>query len=657
MNARVFNYVVKGLLILLLSLVLFVYWPGLNGNFNFDDSSHITGNDLIAITDLSFSQLHQVWNSSPFDFPGSRPLSMMTFGLNYLLTGLDPFWFKFTNLLIHLLCGVAIYQFSVLLSMNFIKTHAVSRELREVYGVSLLAAALWLVAPINLTPVLYVVQRMTTLSTFFVLLSLISYMHGRMGLIEGRFRVGIFVCVPVFGLIGFLAKEIAALLPLFIAVIELTVFRMNCANGASKKKLYIILGAFIGMPLIAACVYLLLHPNFPEGGYATRPFTLEQRLLTEARVIWFYIGQILVPHIDVLALHHDGFSLSKSLFEPITTGFSWFGIMLGVTLCLLKMKQYPVISFGILFFIAGHVLESTIIPLELVFEHRNYLPAFGLLYALSFLFFRYYAASRYKLLSIVIVLILFLYPAAITSLRAVEWGDPIRLAILEAIRNPDSARANFAAGKYLVGNLDKSENPEKLYKAAEGFFKQAVSSNDQNADGLFGLIVLDLHVSQQPDSEIVYELKRRLEEYPYSPLNVTTEHFSYLVKWQMSGAYPLEQDYLITIFEAALNNKKMDRYSRSGILNSYRAYYQEVRKDLSVALSYAREAVRYHPERWHYNMKLIRLYGEMGLYDEADEQLSVWESMDAAKLYVDNVKDVRSWLLYKKERSKDDSNT
>jgi tetratricopeptide (TPR) repeat protein len=621
-----------------------IYWPGFYGDFVFDDGAHISRNDLIAITEFSVSQLYQAWNASPFDFPSSRPLSMLTFGLNHLFTGLDAFWFKFTNLMIHLLCGMAVYRLAVLLAGS-LGGAVLGKSLPvAVKGVAYLVTAFWLLAPINLSPVLYVVQRMTSLSTLFILFSLIAYAQGRIALIQGRFDLASFLSVPLLAGIAFLAKEIAVLVPLYLLVIETTIFRFQTEGESGKRALNTIILVCSGIPLLCAAGYVLSQPDFFENGYVTRSFTLEQRLLTELRVIWFYIGQIIAPNLSQLAFHHDDLMLSTGFFKPVSTILSLLGIVLTVLFSFLVRNRFPAIAFGFLFFFAGHVLESTALALEPVFEHRNYLPSFGLFFALSYIIICMVNKSRYKLLSGLLLALFLVYPAAITSLRAVEWGDPELFTVMEALRKPGSARANFRAGRMMVGRLDTAENQESTYAQAKGFFMRTINSNERNADGLFGLIVLNLHVNREPEFEWIEELKRRLSVYPFSPMNVTTEHFSYLVRWQMSDGHKMKHETLVGIFDAVLGNPDMDGYARAGILNALRAYYQDVQKDPEYALPYAEEAVQHYPRRWHYNMKLIKLLGELNRFDDADVRLKNWVAVDVEQLHEKQTGDLKQWL-------------
>ncbi len=629
-------------LILLLTLV--IYWPGLSGNFDFDDSVHITGNELIKITDLSTDQLYQAWNSSPFDFPGSRPLSMLTFGLNHYVSGMDPFSFKLTNLFIHLASGVAIFFFVQVLLRSYFLLKETAVENSRLVTIALLVCALWLWAPINLSSVLYVVQRMTSLSSLFIILALISYVLARQSLTAEVQRPGLFLLVALFSVMAFLAKEIAALVPLYLLVIELTIFRFAVSGRKGRFVLYAVVSVMIVLPVLAGGIYVYSHPERFIDGYASRPFTLEERLLSQPRIVWFYIQQVFFPNLAQLAFHHDGFPLSRALGMPWTTLPALAGILLLVLIGILFRKRQPILAFGILFFIAGHALESTFIPLEPVFEHRNYLPAFGLLLILGFYLVKLFDSIRMKVLVVTLTLVVVGFSAGMTALRAAEWGDFERFVVVEANRHPGSVRSNFKAGRLFVGKVSRAEDSANSYELARKYFEQVVETNPQNSDGLFGLIVLNLHVGLPPEEEWLEKLEHRLREHPFSPLNVTTSQFSYLVRWNMGSGFPLSHVELVRIFNAALDNKQMDGYARAGITNAYRAYYQELQRDNNKALTYAEIAVKHHPGEWHYHKRLIQLLVEMDHSDAARRQLAVWESLDKKGLFRGEVEALRSRL-------------
>jgi tetratricopeptide (TPR) repeat protein len=124
-----------------------------------------------------------------------------------------------------------------------------------------------------------------------------------------------------------------------------------------------------------ALMYLGVHPlETILRGCDNREFTLLQRVLTEFRVVIFYISLLIVPHPSRLNLDRD-FSLSHSLIDPVTTLLCLAAIagLLVSAGCLARKQR--LVSFCILWFLGNLVIESSVIGLEIIFDHRTYLPS------------------------------------------------------------------------------------------------------------------------------------------------------------------------------------------------------------------------------------------------------------------------------------------
>ncbi len=639
----------------LLAITAAAYYPGLSGAFMFDDIVHVSKNKLVAITGLAPDQLLQAWNSSPFGFPESRPLSMLTFGLNHVFSGFDPFWFKATNLLIHLLCGMGLFQLTRMMAGLHGRIRGVPLPERHINGWALLTAGIWLLHPLNLSPVLYVVQRMTSLSALFVILGMITYVRARMRLLEGTGGLAaLLLAVPAFGVLAFLCKENGALLPGFLFVMEITLFRFKTATAPARRllQLYFLLGVVI--PAVAAVVFLLLNPEWLMGGYAKRPFNLSERLMTEARALWFYLRMILMPDNAALGFYHDDFPISRGLLDPPTTVAAIAGLMALLLAVAWGLKRAPVLAFGILFFLTGHSIESSVIALEPVYEHRNYLPDFGLFFMLAYAMTCVFQ-KRPQVIGAALAGLVFMAVGGLkTALRAQDWSNEAAMALTEAEHHPDSPRANFRAGQLLVSLINSSKDPEQVYRLARHYLERTVELNSNNADGLFGLIVLNLHAGKPVEQSWLDELKRRLEQAPYDPQNITTSQFSYLVRWHLTDGPKLPPEEILGIFDAVLHNPTLDAYARAGIHAALRLYYHKVLNDLGAALEHGRKAVEAWPQRWYYQDRLIRLLLKMGKYDEAAEQLRRAREADVNRLHAAKARELEQLIqstMQKKEQA------
>ena len=247
----------------------------------------------------------------------------------------------------------------------------------------------------------------------------------------------------------------------------------------------------IAVPLIAGLLYLFTHPGLLN--HDVRPFSLEERVLTQSRVLWLYLQWLFIPDISQLGLFHDDIVTSSSLLSPPTTLIAiagWIGL---AATALVMNKRWPVFAFAVLFFLAAHALESTIFPLEMVFEHRNYLASIGPLFLLAYLVTvgatRTGFPGAIRLLAIALLIV---YGAA-TFVRVQNWTSHETFVLASAENHPNSARAQFMAGQLAISMLPKIQGDKtEIANVASQFLEQGLTANDRCLNCLFGLVVLDL---------------------------------------------------------------------------------------------------------------------------------------------------------------------
>jgi hypothetical protein len=220
--------------------------------------------------------------------------------------------------------------------------------------------------------VAYIIQRMNSMAAMFYILSMLFYVKFRMSG-ANRLKWLQFAGCVISALLAFGTKEITATLPFFIILYEWLFFQESSPQWA-KRNLPLLGGALV-LVIIIALVYLNYDPVAKIlNGYKIRDFTPMQRVLTQSRVVIFYISLILWPSPSRLNLDHD-FALSYSLLDPFTTVISIVVIFTLIVFAILSARKAPLLSFSILWFFGNLVIESSVIGLELVFEHRNYLPS------------------------------------------------------------------------------------------------------------------------------------------------------------------------------------------------------------------------------------------------------------------------------------------
>lgn len=372
----------------------------------------------------------------------SRPVAMASFALNAQLTGMNPYAFKLVNLLVHLACGALVW-----LCLRAGLRHDQNLQMRASW-IAAAVAALWLLHPLHVSTVLYAVQRMAQLSTLFTLAALWAYLDARARLATGDQRrglLGMFALVPLLTVFGLLSKENAAVVPALCLLAELVWF----AGGARPKAVWVFFGLFLLLPALALCVGLGLAPGRLLDGYAQRDFSLGERLLSQGRALVAYLGQLIWPRPAALGLYYDDFAISRGWFAPPSTAIalSTLAIISGVAAAL--RRKLPAVCFGWFFFLLAHAVESSVVPLELYFEHRNYLPAVGLLLAVVALVvgaLDRLAAARRRLahwLPIVLVAVTVVTLAALTFGKARTWRSLDTIAAEGVVAHPGSLRANL----------------------------------------------------------------------------------------------------------------------------------------------------------------------------------------------------------------------
>lgn len=426
-------------LALMLGVTWLAYLPGLSGGFLFDDFANLPA--LSAMGPVQDSASFWRYITSGTADPTGRPLALLSFLIDAREWPAEPGPFLRTNLSIHLLNGVLL--FALLRRLGRFHASGIAADRND--WTALLATALWLMHPLFVSTTLYVVQREAMLPATFVLLGLIAYVHGR-GLAAQRPRTGLawmVLGIALGTLLGMLSKANGVLLPMLAWVLEATVLRevrAVPASGRSWDARFRI--ALLAIPTLAVFAYLLsLLPQL-QAPLAHRSWTIGERLLTEPRVLLDYLHLLVVPRILSTGLYNDGYAVSTSLLNPLTTLPALLALGALVGLGFYFRRRAPVISAALLFFFAAHLLESTTIPLELYFEHRNYLPAMLLFWPVAQLLC---AGHRHARLLLATALLLPCAFAAITWQRAELWGKPEQMARLWAWQNPASSRAQATA--------------------------------------------------------------------------------------------------------------------------------------------------------------------------------------------------------------------
>lgn len=467
------------LLFITLAFICISYSNTLNSPLVLDDRDSFVEIPNVFIDDFSIASLSKLANTR---FGKRRLIPLATFALDHRLSGGSITQYHVTNITIHLLAAVSLYFF---LSALF-QTEAASRTLRFIKHKELfclIVVAFWGLHPVQTNAVTYLVQRMTALAALFYILSLAFYVMGRLK------RQWIAKCILFGGCVlsaiaAFLSKEISATLPLMILLIECTFLSPGLFGRILRRiKWYHYVGVFVVLLLLAP---LLARPwqEMVLGGYQLRHFSLEERLLTELRIVVFYLSLLVLPLPGRMNLDHD-FPVSQSLFSPPSTIASLFVLCFFLYVAFKYKNRYPLIALGIFWFFLTLVIESTVIPLELIFEHRLYLPSIGFFIALmgcadALLSKPRSADSRQagRIFTLAVIIIACFLSIA-TTLRNNDWRDEYTIYNDMRRKSPNKVRVhtNVSRPLVLMGRYDEAIAAQKQALAlGTGFQEEAMNA-------------------------------------------------------------------------------------------------------------------------------------------------------------------------------------
>jgi len=430
-----------------LALAALLYSFAWSGSFHFDDLANFTGLESVFSQDGFNEDRAERFIFSGHAGPLGRPISLASFLIDGAAWPSAPAAMLYTNSLIHLLNGALLC--SVLLALG----RLLQWPPRQAALIAAVSSTLWLLMPLLASSSLMVVQRMTLLSSTFMLLGLWIYLYAR-GLVDQSPRIA--ASLMVFGLVsgtllGIFSKEQAALLPMLVLVIEFTLLP---APAWSARTWHILWRTFfitaLLLPSLLIAAYLVRSVLMADASYAIRDFTLSDRIWTEAVILWDYLRLAFLPQARLLGPFHDDYPIFNLQALSIVAAAAW-GIVIIAAVWL--RKRAPLFSFAVFWFLATHLLESTVIPLELYFEHRNYLAIVGPVFALvasAFLF----GQKQNRLPLVGVLLGFYASMMAVVLFQTTSlFGNPALAGKLWSEQHPHSQRAaHYIALQYWNAN-------------------------------------------------------------------------------------------------------------------------------------------------------------------------------------------------------------
>ena len=624
--------------LLLLGSLTLCYWPGLFGTFVFDDDVNILGNTALRVQSLDWAELWAAaWSGHAG--PLGRPVSLLTFALNYHFSGFDPFAFKLANLGIHLANTVLVGALAQVLCRGLDgQRRSFGNEAAWLQGCAgWFVAALWGLHPLNLTGVLYVVQRMTSLSALFGLAALLIYAAYRARTatrndLRHPFAIGIACVFAVAACLALsaLSKESGLLFAPLLLWIEIWVFRFRI-DGQPARLLGIDARrgtyALVGLAVLYVAFFKLPQMLGP-GAFANRDFTPVERGMTQARVVLFYMRMFVLPRNDQLSLYHDDVEISHGLWDPPATAFSLAALAVVTAVSWALRRRVPELMFGWGWFLIAHALESTVFPLELVYEHRNYFATIGLLMVLPLLLMRLEVPRVRRIFSALLIAYLSLL-AFVAHERAIRWSNPVDWIVLEAANHPRSPRANYDLARVYMVLMNQSGD-DRFGAMADEALARSIQAYLPGVLPLIAKMQLAYFRQREPDADLAAQVLNALKHWPYR--NVTTATLGSVVECQVKQTCRLPDALALQMLTAPFENPTLRIDDRAELLKLQAQYRINKEGDLLAGEALIRKslAVKDAPSS---RIMLAQSLAFQEKYNEGLTQLDKAEAMDGLGVY------------------------
>ena len=586
--------------IALAAIILIIYGNSFDCSWHFDDEPNIVDNPNLHLKEFTWGNIKQALFSDRNN-PESlyRPVPCLSFAINYYFVEFNVFGYHLVNISVHFIASVFLFLF-IYHTLNLPSLRL--KYAHNSYFIALLATVLWAANPIQTQAVTYIVQRMASMAGMFYIMGMFFYLKARTADIRYQ-KVFYFILCFLFALMAFGSKENAVILPLSLFLYEILLLQK--ISRQDLKKILMVFFVITGTILILGFSYIYIQGgnifSFLNG-YENRPFTLAQRLLTEPRIIVYYVSLLLYPVSTRLSVAHS-IDISYSLFHPFTTPISFIAIFAAIFFAIYLAKKRPLISFSIFFFFINHVIESTILPLELIFEHRNYIPsmlffvpvAMGFCYLIGY--YRVKRVMQFIIISFIVFILIGLGHS--TFMRNFTWKNEKSLWIDASEKAPDLYRPHHNLGRY-YGDHDRIERAISEYKTA--LQKPVCNRKDESFVTYYNLGMAYGILKDYEKALFYYNKAMALNpDFPSIYNNM-----SWLMEQQ--GKHELAYEYLV-------KGIKLNRYCPELFVNLGVYYLKEGQPDR--AISYLKKAENEKRIAHNVSIDLGIAYKQKGLYGRA----------------------------------------
>jgi protein O-mannosyl-transferase len=549
------------------------YLPGVGGSLHFDDPPNLQG--LASVND----------STSAFAFvasgtagPLGRPLALGSFLPEAHAWPDMPEVFLRTNILIHLINGALVVWFLYLLGLARNQTE------KEAALIGVGAGAIWMLMPLLASSSLLIVQRMTTLSALFMLLGAVGYLYARRSIERSPLPalLGMTLAVAMGAALGALAKENGALLFLFILTVESILLKRPSALHPRLWRTWFV---FVLVSPLAVLLFILgAALPYPESEILRRGFSGLERLITQAEILWKYLYLAFLPNVPSLGPFHDDYETQRNIWNSATflAISAW---LLVVCAAVVARRRAPLFSFAVAWFLLGHLLESTTFSLELYFEHRNYMPMIGPVYALI-ASLHYLSASFRRLMTLAAASYAAILGMVLFSFTSL-WGAPTIAAELWSIYKPASMRATI----YLARSL---ESQGDLYTARRVLHTYLdLSPNDQGVQ----LYALGISCQSRENTDhqlVISDLEQALPNSTFSQFVVASyQRLDDLVRAEQ--CLGVDEEVIYRFGTSILHNPRFSSGLIQHNVHMILARLAIEQRDLGLTMRHLDEALRFYP--------------------------------------------------------------
>jgi len=447
---------------LIITIISIVYSNTLEAPFVFDDKFVIVENPIVKDLGYMVNPSEAKVHKGHFEYESFRHryIGYLTFAINYWFHKLDVTGYHLVNIAIHIINSWIVYWLVILtFKTPFLNSSVLRGRINEI---AFFASLFFACHPLQTQAVTYIWQRVTSLSTTFYCLALVFYILWRLtskkpSSFATQMPILFYFGSVISAVLAMKTKEIAFTLPVVIFLYELMFFE----EKIKKRILYItpLLLTMLIIPISLLETEKLKGDLMGNIGEVTRVETNISRmdyLLTQFTVVATYIRLIFFPinqNLDYDFPIYNTF-LTPEVFLSFLLLFSIFG--LGIYMFLrsrARNSTYRIIAFGIFWFFITLSVESSFIPLvDVIWEHRVYLPSTGFFIALTigiFLLLNKFGHRKLHRIGVAIIVTVIIMFSVLTYSRNNIWSSEIALWQDNVEKSPQKARPHNILGNVL----------------------------------------------------------------------------------------------------------------------------------------------------------------------------------------------------------------